>query len=192
MPVTYSLIPTITFSFRDEKGAVAHWTCYVERLSAADITAGRTYESIADNIMQDIFPLTTGLIVNAYVKVPVTIDTGVVNQDSPQRPLIGSDVEEGAAFTFVTENGFKTMFRIPTFAENRFVAGTQRVDLEDDQQVKDFVNTIINGGDSLAGAPEDRKNFTDSRGDDIIACTRAEDAFQKSRKKLKNILYYTP
>lgn len=165
-----------------EDGKTKKATTFInsERFDDADFTAGKTYESWADNIMQDYYPLITGKIVFSAIVIPVTIDEGVIDQTG--RPLANSDVEEGATFVWKTAGGFTTRFRIPTFNEACMISGSAEVDLANND-VDDFVQTIIDGADAIAGVGEDRMNVTDSRGDDIIAIKSAFDAFQKSRKR---------
>lgn len=184
----YSLIPTIVFTVRDAKGADAVFTVHTERLDDSDFTAGATYESMADNIMQDFFPLIDGRIVNAHVKIPISIDTGVVDQTG--RPLANSDVEEGAIFVFRTESGHPVRMRVPTFKESLFIPDTQDVLI--DGVVETFVDTIINGPDAIAGVGEDRFNVTDNRGSDIVQLEKARDSFTRTRKRVTKRMIYTP
>jgi hypothetical protein len=180
MPNEYPIIPHLAMTIQDGKGKTATVFINSERFDDADFTGGKTYESWSDNIMQDFFPLTGGKIVHAAVLLPITIDTGVIDQSS--RPDPDSDVEEGATFVWQTSEGYTTKFRIPTFLESKLISGTDEVDLSDGE-VSQFVGTIIDGADAIAGVGEDRMNVTDGRGDDVIALREAYDAFKRYKRR---------
>lgn len=166
---------TLTIGIRDGKGKNATMTLRSEILDDADLTAGKTYESMADNILQDLEPIIDGEITYAQWTIPVGFDF------TPQTADPNSDVEEGALFQFETAEGFATKVRIPTFKEALLVAGSALVDLTAGA-VQDFVNTIIDGPDALAGIPEDRINMTDNRGADITVLRFAKEMFTRSRR----------
>lgn len=167
---------TLNITIEDGKGATSIMSVNSEVFDDADLTGGKTYESWADNMLQDIRPLLKGAIRKASWIIPVTLDFG------PDTPDPDSDVEEGAHFLFITAGGYTTKIRVPTFDEALLIAGSTLVDLAAGA-VQDFVNTVIDGADALAGVPEDRMDAVDSRGDDIAALKDAYEYFTKSRRR---------
>lgn len=161
-------------TIRDGKGKTATTTMHSELLDDADFTNGARYESMGDNILQDLEPIIDGEIVDAYWRIGVGFDF------TPQTADPDCDVEEGVFFSFRSEGNYKVGFRIPTIKEAILQAGTSLVDLTLGT-VQDFVNTIIDGPDAVPGIPEDRFNMTDNRGADIIALDTAYEAFRTNK-----------
>lgn len=172
--------PYLTVTIQDGKGKSAVVRMYSETLDDADFTAGARYESMADNILQDLEPTIDGQIVKAEWTIPVGLDF------TPQVAAANCDVEEGALFTFQTDNGFPTEMRIPTFKESLLIAGTDLVDTAN-AAVLDFVNTILDGPDALPGVPEDRYDMTSNRGEDIHALVTAQESFSTRRRNRRRI-----
>lgn len=172
-------MPAATFTVVIEDGKAKRSTLKMnaEVLDGADYAAGKTYESMGDNLLQDLEPIIDGRIVSAQWIIPVGFDF------TPQVADPNSDVEEGATFLFETADGYSTRMRIPTFKEALLVAGSRAVDLTA-SAVQDWVNTIIDGPDSLAGIPEDRINMTTNRGEDITLLRAAYEVFKASRRFL--------
>lgn len=173
------IIPQFTVTIQDGKGRTAQMVLHSERLDPADFYAAgveKNYEPMGDNLLQDLEPLIDGEIIGAGWYIPITLDF------TPQTADPDCDVEEGATFVFKTAGGYKTRMRIPTFKESFLIAGTELVDTAD-STVQDWVNTIIDGPDAVAGIAEDRINMTDSRGDDI---TELEEAYEKFRNNYKS------
>lgn len=166
-------------TIRDGKGKTANVLLHSEVLDDTDLTNGATYESMGDNLLQDLEPVIDGEIVEAHWLLPVGFDF------TPQTADPDSDVEEGALFIWETADGYQTRTRIPTFKESMLVAGSRLVDLTIGA-VQDFVNTMIDGPDALAGVPEDRFNMTTNRGEDITVLRAAYELFLASRKFLGN------
>jgi len=166
-------------TIRDGKGKKANVLLHSEVLDDADLVAGATYESMGDNLLQDLEPIIDGEIVEAHWLLPVGFDF------TPQTADPDSDVEEGALFVWETVDGYQTRTRIPTFKESLLVAGSRLVDLTEGA-VQDWVNTMIDGPDALAGVPEDRFNMTTNRGEDITVLRAAYELFKASRKFLGN------
>ena len=111
-----------------------------------------------------------GKIVGAGAVINVSLD-GVVLKDSP---ILGSDVEEGAIFTFYSTEDAPTTFRIPTFDETYGLATGDTVDTTA-APVAAFIALIVDGytfGISHA-------NWSDSHGNDVIRFGRAKDSFRK-------------
>lgn len=174
-------MPAATFvvGIEDGKGKRSTMKMYSEVLDGADLTAGKTYESMGDNLLQDLEPIIAGRIVFAHWILPVGFDF------TPQTADPDSDVEEGATFLFETADGYSTRMRVPTFKESLLVAGTRVVDLAAGA-VQDWVNTIIDGPDSIAGVGEDRINMTTNRGEDVTLLRAAYEVFKASRRFLGN------
>lgn len=172
-------MPAATFSvvIEDGKGKRATMKQFAEVLDGADYAAGATYESMGDNLLQDLEPIIDGRIVSAQWIIPVGFDF------TPQAADPNSDVEEGATFLWYTDDGYSTRTRVPTFKEALLVAGTRVVDLTAGA-VQDWVNTVLDGPDALAGVPEDRFNMTTNRGEDITILRAAYEVFKASRKFL--------
>ena len=169
---------TLTVGIRDGKGKKATMTFRSEILDDSDLSGGKTYESMADNILQDLRPVIDGEIMWANWTIPVGLDAEAIQTADPD-----CDVEEGALFQFETAEGFPVKVRIPTFKESLLIAGSSLVNLANGA-VQDFINTIIDGPDSIAGVGEDRINMTDNRGADITKLRIAKEAFKRTRKFL--------
>lgn len=175
--------PYLSVTIMDGKGKTAVVRAYSKKLLDADfqhVTLPKTYEAMGDNILQDLEPVIDGQILDAEWRVPVALDF------TPQTADPDSDVEEGAMFTFQTDGGFLTEMRIPTFKESLLVAGTDLVDTAD-SDVLDFVNTILDGPDGVAGVGEDRVDMTDNRGQDIHALVTAQEAFRRRTRRRHRI-----
>lgn len=164
----------LNIQIEDGKGKTANMKINSEVFDQADLEASKTYESWADNVLQDLRGNLKGAIRKAWWNIPVTLDFG------PDTPDPDSDIEEGAHFIFLTAGGYTTKIRIPTFDEALLIAGSRLVDLAA-PSVADFVNTIIDGADAIAGVLEDRMDATDKRGDDIVALKSAYEYFFRSR-----------
>lgn len=159
----------IIFTIEDEKGAFS--TTEI-RLPTATAWADVLLMSAA------LVPLIDALIAGAIRRVGIVFDYTVVG-GIKLSPLAGSDVEEGARFQFRTENNFFTHLRLPTFLESLIVAGTREVDLTD-ADVAAFVDAMVDGIDLPDAAPIVEPS--DSRGEDIVALTSAQEQFLSSRK----------
>lgn len=170
--------PVLTTVIGDGKGEEASFSLYTETLDDADLTNGARYESIADNLLQDLQPIITGHIVNADWSIPVGLDF------TPQEADPDSDVEEKVELTFISDNGFIKRVLIPTFNEALLVAGSKLVDLTI-QAVIDFVMTVLQGADAIPGVGEDRFDFTTNRGEDLHSLIGAEEVFDGKRKRRK-------
>lgn len=89
-----------------------------------------------------------------------------------------SDVEEGAKFQFLTEDGNITSMRLATFDEDLIISGTKNVDLTDGD-VDDFVDAMVTGAPvvALGGV----LSPCDKRDEDIASLEFAVESFTKSR-----------
>lgn len=168
-------VANLVIKIRDGIGRTSLVSLYSELLDDADFGNGARYESMADNILQDLEPIIDGEIVDAYWRIGVGFDF------TPQTADADCDVHEGALFSFRTAGNFKVNVRIPTFKESLLSTGTNLVNLAAGA-VQDFVNTIIDGPDAIPGVAEDRFNMTDYRGDDVDAVDTAYESFRTSKR----------
>lgn len=168
--------PRLTTTITDGKGEPATFGLWVETLDDADFTAGARYESIGDNLLQDLEPIIDGHIVEAGFNIPVGLDF------TAQAAAANSDVEEKCEMTFISDNGFITRILIPTFKETLYIAGSKLVNLAS-QVVIDFIMTVLQGADAIPGVGEDRFDFTTNRGEDLHALIGAEEAFAGRRRR---------
>lgn len=111
-----------------------------------------------------------GKFVGASATINVSLD-GVVIKDSP---IPGSDVEEGAFFTFSSTEDAPTTFRIPTFDEQYGLETGDTVDTSA-APVQAFIDLIIDG--YTFGIINVK--WADSHGNDVIRFVRAKDSFRK-------------
>ena len=88
-----------------------------------------------------------------------------------------SDIEEGALMIFETAGGWKTRFRVPTYVESKFVAGSRLIDETDAKFIllRDFMLTGWTAPSVANVSP------SDSRDDDIIAFDKGYEQFRSSR-----------
>lgn len=115
-----------------------------------------------------------GKIVGSSASINVNLD-GVTLKTAP---ITGSDVEEGATFSFRSTAGAPTVMRLPTFDETFGLETGSAVDLAA-PDVDDFVQRIIAG--DTQGATTVR--FSDAHGNNVAALGRAKEQFKKSRKR---------
>lgn len=159
-----------TYSVEDAKGEVTSF--------------GINFPETADvpTLLNNFLPTTAELIdnfingkfVGAGATINVNLD-GVVIKDSP---IMGSDVEEGAFFSFRSTAGAPTTFRIPTFDEQYGLETGDSVDTSA-APVQAFIDLVIDGYTYLVT----NVKWSDSHGNDVIGFTKAKDAFRKSRKR---------
>lgn len=115
-----------------------------------------------------------GKITGASASINVNLD-GVTLKDAP---ITGSDVEEGATFSFRSTAGAPTSFRLPTFDESFGLETGDAVDLAA-PAVDALVQRIIAG--DTQGLTTVR--FADSHGNNVSSITRAKGNFRKSRRR---------
>lgn len=159
---------TTTISFTDEKGLPAG----IE-YSTPDAAGIITTAELAEEIATALSELVDGIITGINIVTNVPLPGGLVGMTGNA----GSDVEEGALFTFRTSGNHPTKMRIPTFSELFFLAGTKQVDIADDA-VDAFLDLMINGRTDVVNgnvAP------CDQRGEDITTLSSAVEKF-KPRK----------
>lgn len=144
------------------------------------ITSVTTLINAAQALALLIDPLIKGRITKVGVGVAVNISSLIgLNQDPA---TIDSDVEEGARFQFLTDTGFYTGFRLPTFDEQFIVPGTDVVDVAD-PLVAALITAVV---DTLQLAPAGGTGNTtivDKRDASISALSSARESFQASRRR---------
>lgn len=85
-----------------------------------------------------------------------------------------SDVEVGAMFTFVTDTGYYTRMRVPTFDKATHIPSNSD-DVTVATTVQDFVDWIVDG--ALPG-----QEACDYRGDDIAGLSTAKESHKRQRR----------
>lgn len=159
-----------TWSIEDAKGEVTSF--------------GINFPETADvpTLLNNFIPTTAelfdkfinGKVVGAGATINVNLD-GVVIKGAP---ILGSDVEEGASFSFRSSAGAPTNFRIPTLDETFGLETGDSVDTSV-PAVQNFIDLIVDGYTFLVT----NVKWSDSHGNDVIGFTKAKDAFRKSRKR---------
>lgn len=165
-------MPTISiiYSFRDGKGAIA--TTEVQIPTSITLANATIF---AQQLALLIDPIISGIITRIGIAVSVTLPGGL-----NVTPNAGSDVEEGALFSFVTANNFRKQLRIPTFNETQILSGTQAVNTAD-TDVAAFITAMTDGilltGAGGTGTPTP----VDTRAEDLTALDFARESFQSTR-----------
>lgn len=120
-----------------------------------------------------IDPIINTRFTGASIRISVNLD-GVTLKDAP---VMGSDVEEGATFTFRSTEGAPTKIRLPGFTETFGLETGTAVDLSA-PAVDDFVQRILEGHTVIAT----NVRFSDNRGNNVSGLVKAKGNFTKSRK----------
>lgn len=158
-----------TWSVEDAKGAVTSF--------GVDFPNTTDVPTLLNNFIPTTAELLDKVIDGKFVNAGATINVslnGVVLKDAP---ILGSDVEEGATFSWLSSAGAPTVFRIPTFDETFGLETGDTVDTSAGP-VAAFIGLIVDGYTYLAtNVP-----WTDSHGNDIIGLTKAKGSFRKTRK----------
>lgn len=161
----------IIYTMKDNKGKLSTFEVKVPTgLTVANyIEFAQEMGTLAVNI-------TTGQIVN--VGVALTVD--IAGLGWPTAPGVTSDVEEKAAWQFVTAGNFYTGLQVPTLSELLVVDGSDALD-ETDAAVIAFRDAMVDGILLPVGAITVQP--TDSREDDIEAMIYAREVFRASGKR---------
>lgn len=159
-----------TFSIEDAKGKTGSFSVNFPDNVDIPLVTGDFMPTTAQLIDEVI----GGKITDASASINVNLD-GVTLKDAP---ITGSDVEEGATFSFRSTAGAPTRFRLPTFDETFGLETGDAVDLAA-PAVDDIVQRIIAG--DTQGLTTVR--FADAHGNNVSSLTRATGNFQRSRKK---------
>ncbi|MFQ3645667.1 MAG: hypothetical protein SNJ83_10680 [Aggregatilineales bacterium] len=163
------MVWTASYTIEDAKGKAS--TLEVNFETAVTFDNARR---AAQRIAQLINPLIGGAIRKINITYSVGLPSGLRTT-----PETNSDVEEGARFQFLTENGFYTGMRVPTFSEAALVANSTEVD-QTNTNVQAFVNALVSGvalTDPAALVP-----CVDKRNEDITSLSFAREQFQSSRR----------
>lgn len=135
------------------------------------------------NVVTDITETATEFanVVGAVIGGTIKAVSAVLSCPLPATLGAGSgdaDIEEGALFIFETAGGFKTRFRVPTYTETRFVAGSRLVDETDANFIllRDFMLTGWAATTSTTTITP-----TDARDDDVSAFDKGYEQFRASR-----------
>ncbi len=159
-----------TWSIEDAKGKVSSFGInFPANVDVPQVT-GTFIPTTAELVDQII----GGKIIGASATISVNLD-GVDIKDAP---LLGSDKEEGAVFSFRSTAGAPTFFRIPTFDEAYGLETGTAVDTSD-AAVDALIQRIVNG--DTQGLTTVR--FADSHGNNVSAFQKALEAFRKSKKR---------
>lgn len=111
-----------------------------------------------------------GRIEEAGVTVSITLPGGL-----KANPAAYCDVQQGALFSWLTNGGFNTSVRLPTFQPEMFGAGSKDVDVED-TDVAAMVTAIISGIEVTGPVTVTPSDY---RGDDITALVKGVESFRK-------------
>lgn len=167
MALSFSILYTIV----DGKGTAS--TTEVKVPSATDF---------ADVVLFgiELAKLIDPLITGAFRRIGVALSIDFSAAGLTAVAADDSDVEEGARFQFVTDGGFYTGMRIPTFDEQFIVTGGTEVDT-DPAAVAAFVTAMTAGIDLTGVGGSGTIEPSDQRDDDIAALSYAREQFLSSR-----------
>jgi hypothetical protein len=157
----------VTYSVQDAKGNLSHPKIHFPR--NANIP---TVVDFAVSTATLINNLITGRIIDASICLTVDLSGATIRA----APDPGSDVEEGAMFSFGTVVDSATSIRLPTFDEANLVAGTKLVN-QTDTEVSAFVNRMKDGLTVIL----ENVQPSDSRGESINSLISGIESFQASR-----------
>lgn len=156
---------TIDFSIKDRQNAPSHVMVHVPATNTAASVA------IFANALA---PLIEDMISGAITGCTASLEVDLSSLGLRTAALDEADREEGALFVWLTQSGYFTKMRIPTFKEDYVITGTKLVDLVGSTQVSAFV-TMIEAGNSGV-------NPSDSRADDIVDVSSAVEDFKRYKK----------
>ncbi len=160
----------LSFIIEDGKGEQSvHSLWLPNSATAVDI------QEFADLYVEELDPLTGGLIIGASVSLQLTtLGAELLADKSAIHPI--SDVEEGAIMKYLSTNQFRFRHRIPTFLEGAFVTGTKDVDITD-ADVQDMRDAILNGLVVTSGTLQPIEH----RGEDLTVFEAGVENFTRSR-----------
>lgn len=157
---------TIVYTFEDFKGAES-----TTEINVPETVAYDDVQSFATDMGNIIKSLILGEMTGATITVPANIGIRVA-------ALAEADVEEGARFQFETTGGFNTSMRIPTFNEDKIIAGTREVD-QADLDVAAYVAGMLSGITVISG---NLVEPSDKRGETLQRVSQAREQFLASRR----------
>ncbi len=161
----------LTYSIEDAKGKTGSFVMHFPETT--DIPGLIGDGVFAQTTAQLIDPLVDGVIKDASAVIGVDL-SGLGLKTAA---IAGSDVEEGALFTFRSTEGAPTKFRLPTFDETYGLETGTAVDTAA-VDVDNLVQRIIQG--DTQGATTVR--WADSRGNNVDNLVSAKDAFRKRKR----------
>lgn len=168
MPLPSRMVATVT----DDKGGTSTVTLNVVLPSALTIT---NIQEVGERWAEDLDNVTGCLISGLSICYEVDLTDAGLNLKTV--PDAGSDVEEGARFSFATATGFITEFRVPGFLETLIIAGTRAVNILAPSVVELLADVVAGIGYGL-GVDIDA---SDNRGEDITRLQYAVESFVRSR-----------
>lgn len=162
----------ISFTILDAKNQRSVMSFHVEAIPTDDPPTmpseyARDYALLLD-------PLITGQIIAIGVHEIVPVPDGV-----KLTPLVISDVEDGALFTWRTQNNTVVKQRLPTFSEDLIDPGTFFVDIED-PDVDEFIFMNTHPSEMVA---DWQVGPVSHRGERYLDLQGARENFKKSRAK---------
>lgn len=155
-----------SLTIRDEQGKTRvsslHLNNDASESEAEIVQFMQAYAALVDTLI-------TGAIVDINLTQVVPLPGGIKTT-----ALASSDVEEGALFVWLTTEGLPVQQRIPTFAEDFILPGTDQVDRAD-PDVSDFVQITV----APIELPEEWSVFpSDSRGVGLQDVSSAKESFK--------------
>ncbi|AXH78914.1 MAG: hypothetical protein [Circular genetic element sp.] len=139
---------------------------------------GDAAKGFAQALATAVNNLTKGKIIKLAYTVDVDLPGGLRST-----AITDSDVEEGATFTFVTDAGFKTSVRLPTYSESFLLAHSRLID-ETATEVAAFIDLMVDGDSyavSAVSAGTSAVDPVDSHADDIALFSAGKEVFTRSR-----------
>lgn len=185
----------ISYTIQDIKGGLGYLTVYVTRARRYDGLPDYKIEPSGVNdpefyawvLGSYIDRVIEGKITNINISTSIRLDdfAPVYPSNAPNyaykgAPDIGSDVESGAEFTYITAQRNFFSHRLPTFSEN-YIRPDGLVD-RNNPNVTDLIEMITNPDTAVGGVIEWTIGAVDARGEDIRVSLSAREDFQKSRK----------
>jgi len=168
MPLPSRMVATLI----DEKGSSSTVSLNVVLPSALTMT---NVQEIGERWAEDLDNVTGCQIVAVAMMYEVDLTDPGLNLKFVADA--GSDIEEGARFSFGTPSGFVTEFRIPGFLESLITAGTRTVNILA-PAVVEILTDVISGIGYGLGVDVDA---SDNRGEDISRLQSAVEQFVRSR-----------
>lgn len=159
----------LSYSIEDAKGEATSFSIQFPPTADVPVLVG----AFAQETAQLLDDIVSGKIIAASATINVNL-SGVTIKDAP---ILGSDVEEGATFSYRSTAGAPTTMRVPTIDESYGLETGRAVDTSA-AAVDAFIQRIVNG--DTQGLTTVR--FADSHGNNIAAFQKAVDGFRKSRK----------
>lgn len=137
--------------------------------------SGAQREAFAEAFAQVIDDMIEGAIVKITLTTEVDLPaSGLKGAGNP-----GSDVEEGAEFSWATAVGYPSTNRVPTFSESQYesLGDSRNVD-QGNTEVAAFIDAVLSG--ILAGGAQVQPS--DSHGVDLTVIRGARQMHQKERR----------